>query len=109
MAARPPRDDGDSDPEAVEFGIAALDARLDRADVDFPAQRADLQRRLGETSVPYDASGNEVDLATVLSRVDRGRFEDEQELLNALHPVFETLRTERSRSVVGQVRALLPF
>jgi len=109
MAARPPRDDGDSEPEVVEFGIAALDARLDGTDVSFPAERETLRRRLGETTVPYDAAGNEVDLATVLSRVDRDRFEDEQELLNELHPVFEALRAERSGSVVGQVRALLPF
>jgi hypothetical protein len=102
-------DDGDSEPDVVEFGIAALDARLDRADVSFPVDRERLRRRLGDESVPYDAAGNEVALDTVLADVDRERFDDEQELLNALHPVFEDLRATKRRSVVGQVRALLPF
>jgi len=67
------------------------------------------RQRLGETTVPDDAAGAEENLGTVRSRVERGRFEDERELSNAPHPVFETLRAERSRSVVGAGRALLPF
>ena len=109
MAARPPRDDGDSDPDVVEFGIAALAARLEDVDLTYPVERSELRRRMGAESIPYDAAGNELRLTEALSELDRERFEDESELLNALHPVFERHRVESGKSVVRQMRALLPF
>jgi len=108
MAVRPPQDD-DSDPETLAFGIAALDARLDEAEVDWPATDRELLDALGDQSIPYDASGSEVALADVLDRVPAREYETETELLDALHPVFEEYRANATRSVLGQLRSLLPF
>lgn len=109
MGVRPPQNDADETPEAVTFGIAALDAHLDRADLTFPADRDELVRALGDPAVPYDASGNEVRLSEALDEMHFDRFETEQELLNALHPVFESYRERGPSGVVGRLRALLPF
>jgi hypothetical protein len=108
MAVRPPQDD-DEDPETLAFGIAALDARLDAADLDWPATDRELLDALDDPSIPYDASGSEVALADVLDRVPVREYDSETELLNALHPVFEEYRENSTRSVIGQLRALLPF
>lgn len=109
MAARPPGGNEDSEPDVVEFGIAAVAARLESTEITYPIGRAELERRLGDVSIPYDAAGNEVTLSTALSELDRDRFENETELLDALHPVFERYRVERGSSVLGRVRSLLPF
>ncbi|MFB6168836.1 MAG: hypothetical protein ABEJ43_08315 [Haloferacaceae archaeon] len=108
MAVRPPQDD-DEDPETLAFGIAALDARLDGAEVEWPATDREVLDALGDPSIPYDASGNEVSLADVLDRVPVREYDSETELLNSLHPVFEEYRENSTRSVLGQIRSLLPF
>ena len=108
MAVRPPQDD-DSEPETLAFGIAALDARLDEAEVDWPVTADELLRTLGDQSIPYDASGSEVALSDVLDRVPAREYDTETELLDALHPVFEEYRANSTRSVLGQLRSLLPF
>ena len=108
MAARPP-DDSPSEPESIEFGIAALDARLDHRGVQFPATSDEIVAALGDPSIPYDSGGNTVDLAEALDQVPHDRFETERELLDALHPVFEDRRTSTAGSVVGRLRGMLPF
>jgi hypothetical protein len=108
MAVRPPQDDG-SDPEAIEFGIAALDARLDRVGVAFPVTADELVRATGNPSSPYDAGGNTVPLREALAALPDERFESESELLDRLHPVFEDYRDRAASSIVAQLRALLPF
>lgn len=107
MAVRPPQ--GDGDPETLEFGIAALNARIDRAEVEFPATRRELIDQLGDPEIPVDGGSRSVALSTALSEVSRERFESETELLDLLHPVFERIREEGSAGVVGRLRALLPF
>jgi len=104
MAARPPTDDLD-DTDVTEFGIVALDARLDGADVAFPATAEEVLAALDDPSLDYDPSGASVDLSTVLDRVDRDRFESRQDLLDATHPEFERLR-ERS-GPLSWLRSLL--
>ena len=108
MAVRPPQQDS-SEPDVVEFGIAALAARLDRGNVEFPATSTELLESLGNQTVPYDASGNDVRLEEVLQRVPQDRFETKAELLDRLHPVFEEYRTSSRGGILGQIRALLPF
>lgn len=105
MAARPPSDDLD-DPGSVEFGIAALDAHLDGADLAFPATADEVVAALGDPAIDYDPSGSDVRLSTVLGRLDRHRFESRRSLLDAVHPEFERLREERG--VVAWLRSLLP-
>jgi hypothetical protein len=109
MGVRPPSDDSDDSPDVIEFGIAALDARLSDADVSFPATETELRASIGDERVPYDASGHELRLADAFDDVDRSEFETEQELLNAMHPVFEHERERASRSFVAQLRRLVPF
>jgi hypothetical protein len=91
MAARPPPDDLD-DPDPTEFGIVALDAHLDGADLQFPATAREVLDALGDPSVVYGPSGATVELSAVLDRLDRERFDSRQELLDATHPEFERLR-----------------
>lgn len=104
MAARPPTNDLD-EPDAVEFGITALDAHLEDADLSFPATGEDVVAALEDPAVPYEPSGATVALSAVLDRVDAERFDSRQDLLDATHPAFERYR-ERG-GVVGWLRSLL--
>lgn len=106
---RPPPDDGDDEPETVTFGIAALDARVEDAGITFPAEASDIVRQLGDPDIPYDASGHAVALSEVMEKTHVTRFESEQELLNELHPVFESYRERAASGILAQLRAMLPF
>lgn len=109
MGVRPPQNDTDDQPETIAFGIATLDARLEEADLSFPADRNEVIDALGDPDVPYDASGHEVSLSTALDRATTDRYESEQELLNALHPVFETYRENAGAGLVARLRSMLPL
>jgi hypothetical protein len=109
MSVRPPTDDIDDGPDTIAFGIAALDARLDNADVDFPADAESVRAAIGTEAVPYNASGATMTVGEALDRAPVDRFENEQELLNALHPVFEEARESGDNSLLGRLRALVPF
>lgn len=105
MGVRPPSTD-DSEAELIEFGIAALDARLTDADIEFPATTEEVIAAVGDQPIEYDASGNTIDLARALDRTDRESFDSEQDLLNALHPVFEDLRNSAAPGLLGWIRSL---
>lgn len=109
MGVRPPSDDIDDEPDVVEFGIAALDARLEQLEVSFPTDAATLESKYGDVTVPIDAAGTEITLREALRATPKDQFETEQELLDVLHPIFEKRRQDSSRSVIAQLRALLPF
>lgn len=108
MGVRPPANDTGDEPEAVDFGIAALDAHLDGADLAFPATAEEVVGALGDPAVDLDASGNAVPLSRVVDGVDRERFESRQDLLDALHPEFERLRREVAGGLLGRLTSLLP-
>ncbi|WP_299263760.1 hypothetical protein [Halorientalis sp.] len=108
MGVRPPQQD-DDEPDAIEFGIAALDAWLTDAGVAFPADKESIVTALGDRKIPYNATGNKVTISDAIDRSNKEHFETEQELLNALHPVFEEMRESASSSVLMQLRALVPF
>jgi len=107
MGVRPPQADSPNEPDTLAFGIAALDAHL--ADISFPVTAEELTKQLGDPSIPYNATGNELRLSDALTAAGRDRFETEQELMNALHPVFERHRERSSTSLVARLRGLLPF
>jgi hypothetical protein len=109
MGVRPPSNDDNDDPESVDFGIAAVDARLRRTDLAFPATKDDVAAELGHHNISYDVHGNDVPLGEMLSEVGKQEFRSRQELLNALHEPFEEYRQEHSNGVVQQVRSMLPF
>ncbi|WP_257297852.1 hypothetical protein [Haloarchaeobius sp. FL176] len=106
MGMRPPSNDTD-EPTSVEFGIAAVDARLDEYDIEYPATKHDLERRLGHLDVAYDMKGHTLSMRDALEQVDCAEFADEQALLNALHPVFE--RRREKGTVFDRLRSSLPF
>lgn len=108
MAARPPPNDS-SDPDHLEFGIAALAARLDDAEIEYPATADEIVAAIDATAVPVDGSGNTVELSKAFDRLAQSRFENETEVLDVLHPVFETYRAEAGSGVIGRLRSLLPF
>jgi len=108
MAVRPPQQ-GSDDPDTIEFGIAALDARLSESSVEFPATADELNRALGDSEIPCDASGHTLALREALDAVPIQQFDTKTELLDALHPVFEERRTSTGSGILGQLRALLPF
>ena len=108
MGARPPQNDS-SEPEVIEFGIAALSARLDEADVEFPTTSSDLCAAVDDTAIPVDGAGSTMELAAALDRVPQDRFDSESALLDLLHPVFEEHRKQAGEGVFGRLRALLPF
>lgn len=106
--ARPPPSD-DSEPDLIEFGIPVLDDRLEESAVTFPTDRDELRSRAGDLEVPYDASGNTLKLAAALDELEADRFETKNELLEALHPVFEGYRQRAPTGVVATLRSYLPF
>jgi len=109
MGMRPPPSDDGDEPETVTFGIAALDARLEESEIRYPTDAASVVSELGDPEVPYDANGSAVALSEALEETHVERFETEQELLNALHPVFERYRERSAGGVLAQLRSLLPF
>lgn len=109
MGARPPTDDGGSEPTAIEFGIAALDAKLEHVDIDYPAKADEIRDQVGHVEVPYDPAGHAITVDEALELATLTRFESEQELLNTLHPVFEQKREETTTTLLTQLRALVPF
>ncbi len=110
MGVRPPASDGEpADDATISFGIAELDARLEDAELSYPADTGDVTAALGDPEVAYDASGHTVRLSTALDRAHPDSFESEQELLNALHPVFESYRDRSAGGLVHRLRELLPF
>jgi hypothetical protein len=108
MGVRPPSDDGD-EPNAIEFGIAALDATLSDAEIEYPTDRKTLRTKIGHRTVPYDAAGHTITVEEALEEIPKNRFEHEQELMNALHPVFEARREATANSLLSQLRSLVPF
>lgn len=108
MGVRPPADDGD-EPDVIEFGIAALDATLSDADIEYPTDADTLSTKIGHKSVPFDATGNTITVEEALEQVPKQQFDTEQELLNTLHPVFEARRESTGNSLLAQLKALVPF
>jgi hypothetical protein len=109
MGVQPPSDGVDESPDVVEFGIAALAAKLESRDVRFPATADELVGAHGDVAVPVDAAGHEVTLESVLDQCTQREFETDQDLLDALHPIFEAEREATSRSLLAQLRSLVPF
>lgn len=109
MGARPPPGGDSSAPDTIEFGIAAVNARLSETEIGFPATTGEILRAVDDTAVPYDASGNTLDLAEALDRLQADRFESESDLLDRLHPVYEERRVAGAGSVIGRIRQLLPL
>jgi hypothetical protein len=109
MGARPPADDDGSEPTAIEFGIAAMDAKLAGTDIDYPATADEIRAEIGHVEVPCDPAGHSITVADALETATLTRFESEQELLNTLHPVFERKREETTTTLLTQLRALVPF
>ncbi|MDQ2055192.1 MULTISPECIES: hypothetical protein [Halobellus] len=107
MAVRPPQQ-GDDEPDSLEFGIAALTPYLSESDLTFPATADEVVRALNDPAIPYDANGNTVALSEALASVGTSQFDSKRELLDALHPVLEEYRASGG-GIFSQLRALLPF
>lgn len=107
MGVRPPSNDIDDEPDTIEFGIAALDAHVEERTIPFPISKTDLTATHGDIRLAVDAAGKTVTLAEALAECDQESFESKQDLLNALHPVFEKKRAKSG--VIDQIRSLLPF
>lgn len=109
MAARPPGNDEEDAPDSMAFGIAALDARIENRDVSFPISIDELRESCGDMQIAIDPSGTEIAFATILDQCTRDSFENRQDLLNALHPIFEAERERKSSGVIGRLRQFVPF
>jgi hypothetical protein len=107
MAARPPSNDLDDEPDTVEFGIVALEARIEDRGVSFPISASELDAAHGDLRLAVDPSGTKMSLAAALDRCEQDSFESEQDLLNAMHPVFEEKRN--GSGIIGRLRALVPL
>lgn len=107
MGVRPPQND-EPEPDVIAFGIAAVDAQLAETELTFPATVDDIEKQLGDAEIPYEPGGRSMLLEEALHQTEQTTFEDRQELLNALHGVFEQRRTQ-SVGIVERLRSLLPF
>jgi hypothetical protein len=108
MAARPPGGGGSSEPDAIEFGIAVLDERVEEAGVSFPATGDEIVAALDDDEIPYDAKGRTIALSEALAEVPQTKFENETEFLDALYPVFDRKRREGG-GLLASLRDALPF
>ena len=108
MGVQPPADDTE-EPTAIEFGIAALDAKLGEETIDYPATAEEVREQAGHIEVPYDSAGHSMTVGEALEMATATRFDSEQELFNALHPTFERKREATANSLLTQLRALVPF
>lgn len=107
MRAPPPQNNNIGDgPETVAFGIAALDSYLTDAELSFPTDTQTLRAALGDVEVPYNATGNTMALDVALEHTPKQQFENEQELLNALHPVFEERRQAGGNPFFDRLRSV---
>jgi len=109
MGVRPPPSNSDEGPDVIEFGIAEVAAELDGGNLSFPATGDEIVQALSNPRIKYDADGHTVPLSEAVSDVEREQFDDKQEFLNALHPVFEHYRNSRTPSVIERVRSALPL
>jgi hypothetical protein len=109
MGVRPPSSNSDEGPDVIEFGIAEVAAELDDPDLSFPATGEEVVATLSDPRIKYDADGHTVPLSEAISELERDEFESDQELLNALHPIFERYRNSRTPGVIERVRAALPL
>jgi hypothetical protein len=105
MGVRPPQDDAE-EPDSLAFGIAALDERLDRAEVTYPTDAEEVVRELGDPDIAYDPSGHSMALSEALEQIGKNRFDAEDELLDALHPVFEQRRRSGPSGLLDRLRSL---
>ena len=108
MGVRPPSG-GSGERDAVEFGIAALTPLVEEAEIEFPAGATEVVRTLDDPKVPVDAKGRSMKLSSAIEETDKGRFDSQRELLNALHPVFEARREAVSTGWLASIRNQLPF
>lgn len=108
MGTRLPQSDS-PDYETTEFGIAALDAHLDDADITYPIEAKELVSALDNPEIAIDVQGHATTLSEIVEQSERRRFESEQDVLNGLHPVFEAKRESSTRSVIESLRSILPF
>ena len=98
-------DEGE-EPDAVTFGIAAVDEHL--GDVDWPATASAVVAATGDPEIPYEASGRTLALSAALDETGRERFESRRDLLDALHPVFEEHRQSAGPGILAWIRNALP-
>lgn len=108
MGVRPPANDSD-EPNVIEFGIPAMDAKLSDRDIEYPTDAAEIREHVGHVEIPFDAAGHTITVAEALEEATVKKYENEQDLLNALHPVFERKREATSTSLLAQLRSLVPF
>ena len=108
MGVRPPSDDSD-EPDVIEFGIPALDAKLPTEEFEYPTDATEIRNLAGGVEVPYDPHGHTITVAEALDETSVEKFETKQDLLNALHPVFERKRVSAGNSLISQLRSLVPF
>jgi len=108
MGVQPPTDDSD-EPTAIEFGIAALDAKLGEDTIDYPATAREVREQAGHIEVPYNSAGHSMTIGEALEMATATQFDSEQDLFNALHPTFERKREATANSLLTQLRALVPF
>jgi len=108
MGVQPPADDSE-EPTAIEFGIAALDAKLGEETIDYPATAREVREQAGHIEVPYNSAGRSMTIGEALEMATATQFDSEQDLFNALHPTFERKRQAASNSLLTQLRALVPF
>lgn len=107
MAARPPQ--RQTDVTSVEFGIAALIPLLEEHDPRFPLTTDELIEQLNDPEIPVDVAGRTISLSTALNELEKSTYDSQQELLNQLHPVFESYREDSTPNLFGSLRQLLPF
>ena len=108
MGVRPPSG-GSGEREAVEFGIASLTPLVEDAEIEFPAGATEVVQALGDPKVPVDAKGRSMRLSSAIEETGHERFDSQRELLNALHPVFESRREAVSTGWLASIRNQLPF
>ena len=86
--------------------IAAATAPMSRRR--FLSASAASVAETAEAAAERGEDGREA-ASEALDEMHFDRFETEQELLNALHPIFERYRERSAGGILAQLRSMLPF
>lgn len=90
----------------MTHGPDAVRALVEESDLSYPVSLRRLEREYALENVELDAAGNSVMLVELLGEVDNDTFENEQDLVETLEPLFEEHRRERNGGLVARLKRL---
>lgn len=87
-------------------GPEAIHRLVEESTLSYPVSVRRLEREYALENVDIDGEGNSVMVAELLGEVEVDAFQDRDELVAELEPVFEDHRSDRGSGLVGRVKRI---